>query len=60
MRQPIPKYGITGHRQNQDTDVPALYDGAWVEDQHLVNKYYFRKFLRHLPPDGSKMLHLYG
>lgn len=24
---------------NQDTDVPALYDGQWVQDQHLTNKY---------------------
>ncbi len=27
--------------ENQDTDVPALYDGQWVQDQHLVNKYIF-------------------
>lgn len=27
--------------ENQDTDVPALYDGQWVLDQHLVNKYIF-------------------
>ncbi len=27
--------------QNQDTDVPALWDGKWVQDQHLVNKYNF-------------------
>ena len=27
--------------ENQDTDVPARYDGAWVESQLLVNKYYF-------------------
>lgn len=26
--------------ENQDTDVPALYDGKYVEDQHLENKYY--------------------
>lgn len=26
---------------NQNTNVPALYDGKYVEDQHLVNKYYF-------------------
>ncbi len=26
--------------ENQDTDVPALYDGGYVEDQHLVNQYY--------------------
>jgi TonB-linked SusC/RagA family outer membrane protein len=26
---------------NQDTDVPARYDGKWVEDQHLVNQYFF-------------------
>jgi TonB-dependent starch-binding outer membrane protein SusC len=25
---------------NQNTDVEALYDGKWVEDQHLVNKYF--------------------
>jgi hypothetical protein len=24
---------------NQDTDVPARYDGAWVQSQNLVNKY---------------------
>ena len=24
---------------NQDTDIPALYDGQWLKDQHLVNKY---------------------
>jgi|WetSurMetagenome_2_1015567.scaffolds.fasta_scaffold06250_3 TonB-dependent starch-binding outer membrane protein SusC len=24
---------------NQNTDIPALYDGAWVEAQHLVDKY---------------------
>lgn len=27
--------------QNQDTDVPARYDGAWVEAQNLTNKYLF-------------------
>jgi TonB-dependent starch-binding outer membrane protein SusC len=26
---------------NQDTDVPALYDGAWLDAQHLESKYYF-------------------
>ena len=26
---------------NQDTDIPALYDGKWVEDQLLQNKYIF-------------------
>ena len=26
---------------NQDTDVPAHYDGQWVQDQHLTNKYIF-------------------
>ena len=26
---------------NQDTDVPANYDGKYVEDQHLTNKYFF-------------------
>lgn len=26
---------------NQDTDVPALYDGQWVQDQNLVDKYVF-------------------
>ncbi|HOW39647.1 MAG TPA: SusC/RagA family TonB-linked outer membrane protein [Bacteroidales bacterium] len=25
--------------QNQDTDIPARYDGAWVQSQNLVNKY---------------------
>jgi len=27
--------------EHQDTKVPAHYDGAWVEDQHLTNKYIF-------------------
>ncbi|NMC37973.1 MAG: TonB-dependent receptor [Bacteroidales bacterium] len=27
--------------ENQDTDVPALYDGQWVQDQQLTNKYIF-------------------
>jgi len=27
---------------NQNTDVPALYDGKYVEDQLLVNKYIFK------------------
>jgi TonB-linked SusC/RagA family outer membrane protein len=27
--------------ENQDTDVPALYDGQWVQDQLLQNKYIF-------------------
>jgi hypothetical protein len=26
---------------NTNTDVPALYDGAYVQSLHLVNKYYF-------------------
>ncbi len=26
---------------NQNTDIPALYDGQWVDDQHLENKYIF-------------------
>ncbi len=26
---------------NQDTDVPALYDGAWLDAQNLESKYYF-------------------
>jgi TonB-dependent starch-binding outer membrane protein SusC len=26
---------------NQNTDVPALYDGQWVDDQNLENKYIF-------------------
>lgn len=26
---------------NQNTDVPALYDGKWVEDQQLKNQYIF-------------------
>jgi hypothetical protein len=26
---------------NQNTDIPAHYDGAWVEDQHLPTKYIF-------------------
>jgi hypothetical protein len=26
---------------NQDTDIPANYDGKYVEDQHLINKYFF-------------------
>jgi len=25
---------------NQDTDIPAHYDGAWLQEQHLVSKYY--------------------
>jgi TonB-dependent starch-binding outer membrane protein SusC len=28
--------------QNQDTDVPALYDAQWVQDQKLSNKYIFK------------------
>jgi len=27
--------------ENQDTDIPALYDGKWVEDQLLQDKYVF-------------------
>ena len=27
--------------ENQDTDVPARYDGAWVQAQNLTNKYLF-------------------
>jgi TonB-linked SusC/RagA family outer membrane protein len=27
--------------ENQDTEIPAMYDGAWVEAQHLSNKYIF-------------------
>jgi len=27
--------------ENQDTDVPARYDGAWVQSQNLTNKYLF-------------------
>jgi len=26
---------------NQNTDVPAHYDGQWAQDQHLTNKYIF-------------------
>jgi TonB-linked SusC/RagA family outer membrane protein len=26
---------------NQNTDVPALYDGQWVQNQHLIDKYSF-------------------
>lgn len=26
---------------NQNTDIPAHYDGAWVQDQHLPTKYIF-------------------
>ncbi len=27
--------------ENQDTDVPALYDGQWLRDQKLISKYSF-------------------
>ncbi len=27
--------------ENQDTDIPALYDGKYVEEQLLTNKYFF-------------------
>ncbi len=27
--------------ENQDSKNPALYDGKYVEDQHLINKYFF-------------------
>jgi hypothetical protein len=28
--------------ENQNTDIPALYDGKYVEDQHLTSTYYFK------------------
>jgi len=27
---------------NQDTDIEAIYDGQWVVDQNLSNKYIFK------------------
>ena len=40
--------------ENQDTDIPAHYDGAWVEAQHLTNKYVFGNVRRCLLKMGGR------